>query len=115
MSIAWEDVTAFASELSEVDENAQDDIVAYVNETLDPAKLGGEGSQRLRMARIYLAAHLGAMVDKGANGPAIMEMEGPVSRQYKAFTSGATLHETAYGRRYAEILRGSLARAPFVL
>lgn len=110
--IQWADVTAIASELSGLGPEAQEMILAFVNESLEPDKLGGEGSARLRLARVYLAAHLGALVGAGSNGPVTMEQEGPVMHQY---ARGVGLDETSYGRRYREIVRTSAARLPWVL
>ena len=112
--IDWDNVTAFAPELSDVALTAQADILSYVNEELNVERLGGEDSVKLKLARVNLAAHLGTLAlpnRAGAHGPTIMEMEGPVMRQY---TAGSGLEETAYGRAFRSIVRNSAARGPFV-
>lgn len=115
--IVWADVLGIASTLSAVPSAAQTAILAYVNDTIAPGKLGVEGSSRLHLARCYLAAHLGTMTNRagaGASGPVTMEQEGPVMRQFAPGTAAIDFKETVYGRRYVEIVRTSKARAPFI-
>jgi uncharacterized protein DUF4054 len=123
VGIAWEDVIAIASELADLNEDAQDMILAYVNDWVQPIPFGGEASSKLRLARAYLAAHYGSLTSQGGStsaGPVISETVGDISRTYAsgvstALSSGdALLDSTVYGKNYRALLRGSLARLPFV-
>lgn len=123
-AIAWEDVTAHASDLTTLDESAQDDVLAYVNDNVDPAKFGGETASRLKLARIFLAAHLGTVIlRKGTPtaGPVTSETVGEVSRTYGLFAgatpgSGVDLSTTGWGREYLALIRRTAAsRGPLVL
>lgn len=113
--IGWNDVVALAPELAEIDPAAQEFILSHVNNTLNASLLGGEGSPKLRLARMYLAAHYGVMNGKSAAGPVTLEMEGPVMRQFAAWQGAEVLRETGYGRAFSTLVRGSAARAPWVL
>lgn len=118
-AITWSDVTAHASDLSAVAAGAQTDVLAYVNEMVDPAKLGGETSSRYRLARIYLAAHLGTVSLKrgaAAAGPLISETVGEVTRMY-GFSAAAAgdIASTGWGREYLALIRRTAAsRGPLV-
>lgn len=100
---------------------AQTDILAYVNTTLAVRVFGGEESPKLRLARIYLAAHYAT-----ASGPSAAGLSGVVtsesvgigsaSRSYAApNASSSAWGSTSYGRLYAELLRTTSARFPRVL
>ncbi len=115
--IAWSDVTAFASELSTVDSGAQTDILAYVNDTLSPKAFGGEASPKLRLARIYLAAHVGTLSQSGGSakaGALTSETADDISRTYAAgvIANPSDWNSTSYGQLYAAIVRTSRARLP---
>ena len=119
--IAWADVTAFASELSSVDVATQTDILAYVNAALAPDAFGGEASARLRIARIYLAAHHGALsLRSSAAGPVVSRSEGDLSVTYgyslaSAASGDPLLDSTEYGKLYRQLVRTTAAlRGPFV-
>lgn len=120
--IAWSDVTGIAAELTTVSLSAQTDILAYVNENVDPRKFRGEDSSRYRLARIFLAAHFGTMHLRQGNppaGPVVSETEGPLSRSYGVVSDGmmssAKLMATGWGREYQGLVsRSGAARAPLV-
>lgn len=118
VNIVWPDVLAIAPELSTLSTQAQDDILAHVNFALDPKVFGGVNHPKYRLARIYLAAHLGSTSRsgaQGASGPVTSESVGSISRSYgfsQASTTG--LSGTAYGRQYDELLMSSVARVPLV-
>jgi hypothetical protein len=122
-AIVWADVTAHASDLSTVSAGAQTDVLAYVNDTVDPDKLGGEASARYRLARIYLAAHFGTVVLAQGTppaGPVTSESVGGVSRTYGvaagASGSASEIASTGWGREYLALIRRSAAsRGPLVL
>jgi hypothetical protein len=122
-SIIWTDVTAHAPELvtAAVSVAAQADILAYVNDALDVTMFGGETAARTKMARIYLAAHLGTIDSQGstgATGAVIGESIGGLSVQYASNSPAGTdplYDKTPYGQAFRSIVRGSKARGPFVL
>ncbi len=120
-AIDWTDVEALAPELSVVSTDGQDFILAYVNEALDLSIFGGEESPKLRLARIYLAAHFGKLSSSGGSmvaGPVISETVGDISRSYaNLFSSGAgNFTGTAYGDLYMELVRTcARARVPMVI
>ena len=115
-AVVWTDVTSHAPALASVVSGAQTDILAYVNAVIDPSILDGEAGARTKLARIYLAAHLGTVGKRGsAGGPLTSESAGGISRGYGALMTGALLDETGFGRSYREIVRTSRARGPRVL
>lgn len=117
-SIAWSDVLTQGAELSAVHATAQTDILAHVNTTLHVEDWGGEASPKLRLARIYLAAHFGALQilaggGSGAAGPVTSESDGRLSRSYGwagAMSGGDPLYDlTKYGRSYRTLMRPTFA------
>lgn len=116
-SIAWSDVTVSAPELSAYPLAGQADVLAFVNVELDVSLFDGEDSPRLKMARVYLAAHLATMASRGSGGagPVTMEQAGGLMRQYANLTIRTSLESTGYGNLYLMILRTSRARWPVVL
>lgn len=104
--IAWTDVTAFAAGLSAVDVLAQTDILAHVNVVLDVEMFGGEDAPKTRLARIYLAAHMGSSISQaasGASGPVIEQKMGQSSLKFASAASGQGLASTAWGRLYEQL------------
>lgn len=118
-AITWSDVTAHASDLTAVSAGAQTDALAYVNEMVDPDKLGGETSSRYHLARIYLAAHFGTVSLKNGTppaGPVTSESVGDISRSYGISAgAGEDIASTGWGREYlALVRRAAAARGPLV-
>lgn len=119
-AIVWADVVALAPEVNAIDDAAKADIIAYVNVALTVANFGGEDHPKTRLARIYLAAHLAAMLRRGvtgggAAGPLVSHSAGGMSRSYAVMSSGSALSSTSYGSMYEELARTSLGRLPFTL
>lgn len=119
-AIVQADVTAFAPELAtKLGASAWTDVLLYVNE-LDLTYLT-ETDQVTRMARIYLAAHIGTMSWRGgsaAAGPLTGEAVGGVRRSYgliSMMTTQTALGSTRYGQMYLDILTMSFAHGPLVL
>lgn len=120
--IAWADVLGTASELSTVSDEAQFNILAHVNTALDPDYFGGEGHPSLRLARIFMAAHIATNAKNGASGaagPVISETLGPASRTYgwsgaSSLTGFKELDSTPYGKQLRTLMRASPNRGPFV-
>lgn len=122
--IIWADVTAIATELTSIDGAARVYILAYVNGPgVNPDILDGESGPMTRLARIYLAAHIGSGVGKGASGSAggavTSESAGGLSRSYAAPplppTTPGSHASTDYGRRFDDIIGNSLGRIGFVV
>lgn len=119
--IIWADVTALAPELTRVADAARVFILSHVNGPgMDPASFDGEDGFTTRMARIYLAAHFGAGVGKGAagvSGPVNSESMGGLSRSYGSAmpTPKDAWGSTAYGRQYEAMVNTSLARLFIVM
>jgi hypothetical protein len=117
-AIVWQDVVALQPSLSEVSIAAQMIILAHVNEDLDPAAFGGDGSARYHLARVYRAAHLGEMNLRmanggGAGGEVSSETIGTsaITLSYAAGGSGDdSFRETAWGRAYLTLLDESPLR-----
>lgn len=116
--ITWRDVVGVASELASVDEEVQFNILAYVNGALAVDEFGGEGSAMLKLARVYLAAHMATIgpASSGAAiaGPVISESAGGLSRTYALVGSVTTgsFDSSSYGRAFSDLVRRSTARAP---
>lgn len=118
--ITWNDVLAHAPELTSVSNAARTDLLDYVNRDIDPELFDGETGPKTKLARIYLAAHLGAGVAASGGSTSVgsitAETAGGLSRSYgqPASLSVASLGSTSYGQAYLQILRSSAARVPFV-
>lgn len=120
-AIAWSDVTALAPELTTVSVLAQAMILAYVNDVIDFSIFrGGEDGATVKLLRVTLAAHAGAMGLAGSGGwvgAIAAESEGEVSRQYATSSPAGTdplLDKTPYGQMYRSLINASPARAGFV-
>lgn len=118
-SITWAEVEVFAPELSEVEDDAQDLILEYVNSILNVSVLGGESAPQLKLARIYLAAHFGTGVGTGDSDDQEVASEsmGGLTRSYvtsQTMSLGA-LNSTSYGRQYLQIVQQSVPRGPLVV
>lgn len=107
-SITWDNVTAFAPELSTVDAAAQTDILAHANAAFYVDAFDGEDGPALKLVRIFYAAHLGTMTGTGAAGGVVTsESAGGLSRSY-AVGAGAgfdDLNLTAYGKTVRGMMR----------
>jgi hypothetical protein len=117
--ITWDDVIVIASELADVAEGAQDIILAYVNGALSVSMFKPAA---LKLARIYLAAHIATVTaedgDGAAIGPVISESVGGISRTYAAIsavTRGDGFDATSYGQTFGFLVRTSRARLPRVI
>ena len=123
-AITWNDVVAHVSGLTgaAVSTTAQADILSLVNTTLNVTGWGGETSPRLKLARVYLAAHYGTLAAEGAFGPAGPAKEEEVGDlrvvyAVPALTGGDPLLDTtAFGRAYRALARNTpKLRAPCVI
>lgn len=116
--ITWAMVVNHASELSAIGVDAQNDILAHVNTTLKPSVFGGEESGKLKLARIYLAAHFGTIEKARGSvvGPVVSSSAGGLSRSFAVVQGSSNDYDsTPYGKQYAALLKTTLARLPFVL
>lgn len=119
-AIEWPNVVDFAASLANVPTGAQDAILAYVNTTLAVATFGGEESPKLRLARIYLAAHMGEVLKRDGIGGAITgETVGAdsISFSYTAPIKGAieSLETTSWGLEFQRLTNSTIARLPVVV
>ena len=118
--IAWDDVVNLAPDLSGVSYGAQDLILEYVNDALAVDQFGGEDALSLKMARIYLAAHMAVLertAASGSPGQVVSESVGGLSRTYASSSSGAAtgFAATSYGRAYLDIVHRSMGRVMVAL
>ncbi len=120
--ITWADVIAIAAELEDVPDPARAIILAHVNGSLNEAVFSNPGS--FRLARIYLAAHVGTYSMPGGGGGESLgavtsESVGGITRTYEAIaasSSDSNLDATGYGSTYRSILRMQpRARLPRVI
>ena len=115
-NIQWSDVTALQANLSAVDPAAQMIFLAHVNEDLNPAAFGGDGSPRYHLARCYLAAHLGELERRrgGASGSVQSKTIGTssITLSYASAMSSSedVLRTTSWGGMYADMLAASPLR-----
>jgi hypothetical protein len=106
-----------------VSAGAQTDILAHVNTTLVVAEFGGESAAKLKLARIYLAAHFGTFALDDAAGTAgaiTSEKAGDLSRDYGADSlaaafDGSDYGATVHGQSFVALVRSTPARAPLLL
>lgn len=119
-AILWTDVTGtFPNDtlLLNLPVVAQTDVLAYVNTVLSVEFFGGDGT-KLRLARIYFAAHMGyteALRGQAGTitGPLIGESLGFATRNYASTIVGlrATSHaSTNYGQLFDDLVRSSPMR-----
>lgn len=119
-SITWADVLTMAPELSTVSAGGQTSILAYVNGALNVDEfVDGEDGAQLKLARIYLAAHLGTLALPDVSGASssivTSESAGPLSRSYAQLSTSEAQSLTSYGSFFSELIRRTPARAPIVL
>ena len=119
-TVTWQMVAALGPELAAVtDVLTHALILDFANTGLNPAAFGGEASPRLRLARIYFAAHFatgGPLGDgSGETGPVTAEAIGGLSRQFGLpFAQWGIFGTTSYGRKFLALVEGSYVRGPFV-
>lgn len=112
-NVVWQDIEALQSNLSTVSAAAQMIFLAHVNEDLNPAAFGGEGSPRYHIARCCLAAHLGELERRKGAKEASSKTIGTssITIAYAAGqSSGDALLQTSWGAQYAEMLSASPLR-----
>jgi hypothetical protein len=117
-AIAWSDVTGFASGLTAVGAGARTDILNWVNnEGLSAANFGGEDSYRYRLARIYLAAHLGELALPQTASDAVASKtvsRDSLSVTYASATTPDLLIATQWGGLLKDLIEASPAAVGFV-
>ncbi len=115
--IAWSDVIALAPALSVVASTWQDIIVSYVNDTLSPDIFGGEESAKYKVARVYLAAHMGLIWKKKGEVTGAVTSD-DVSADAMRISYGKvddlakSLDLTFFGKEFQRIQGGTRARFP---
>lgn len=116
-AIEWHEVVDHYPALSTFDVHAGDDVVAFVNETVNVDAFGGEDSYKTKLARIHLAAHFAAIASTSAlsGGPVKRRRVGDIEEEFATSSSPSDsegMTQTAGGRAYLALLRSSLARVP---
>lgn len=116
-AITWTDVTTLIPSMSAITVGAQGVYLAHVNVALDVRLFCGEEDPRLKMARIYLAAHFaasdtlaGASGGAGISGPLTSESAGSLSHSYGSTAGGSGFGSsgygsTAWGRLYLTLIK----------
>ena len=91
--ITWEDAVAHYPSLVSVDEDAQDDLLAFVNEgALSASVFGGADSARYKLARIHYLAHIIETQGRaGAGGPIVSKT---ISAESLSVTYGSAASST---------------------
>lgn len=113
--ISWDDVTAIATELEGFNSDAQQLILDFVNEMFDASLFK---PTQLKLARIYLAAHLATMSGQGGDmtaGPVISETVGGITRAYANVATGGQFVGSSYADALQLLLNTSCARLPRVI
>ena len=115
MGIQWSDVELVDASLDVVEAGARALILEYVNEVLSVTRLGGKDAKKTRIARVYMAAHLGEMWrrknDRTAESADVQSetISGDsFSVSYAANPTGPdadSLDETSHGRTFKAIAR----------
>lgn len=119
--ISWSDVVAFAPSLVNAPLTVQTSILAYVN--LFPAGFWGNGDDdapKLRLARIYYAAHaeLFRRRQAGAAGEIASESVGVDSLStsyFSAATLESALQSTSFGQQFLQLRSTCAGRIGFVV
>lgn len=122
-AIVWADVTNLVASLSTVPGGAQTEILAQVNAAVNAAKLGGEDAKKTKLARIYLAAHMGELERLAATDPTGQAGGAVSSKRLTADgfqvdysqldTSAESLQTTTHGRAYLSLIRRSACGVGF--
>lgn len=118
VAIIKQDVLEYAPELAKVSDVTWQFVVAFANGMTSLGIGGGEDGPLLRLCRILLAAHYGAVSQRGASGatgPVTSEAAGAVRRSYGLValaSSDASLGSTGYGHQFLGLLSMSLANGP---
>lgn len=100
-TIIWADVVSIAPELEELDPGAADDILAVANTRWKSADTGASAS-RVRLARMFYAAHLGSMAGSSGEGVVKSDSVGGVAVTYADGGAAGADYEGSY----REIIRG---------
>src|SRR5262245_46170114 len=118
-AITWEDVVAHAPELRPVHSRAQLHYIALVTDVtnLRADLLGGEGTTKRTLARVYLAAHLATMDRRRGIGGAVTATSlGDASRNFAMPTGWRLeLEQTSYGLNFLALARTTAARAGLLI
>lgn len=107
-SLVWSDIVACAPYLSTVAAPMQTLILAEVNTTLDEAVFGGPNAPKLNLARVYLGAHMGTLLQRGILaaaggpiGPVSASTASKLSRSYAVPAAKLTAHaSTVWGQLF---------------
>lgn len=111
-AILWSDVVTVDASLASTAVALQTEILAYVHEVVGVHSLGGEESHRLKLARIYLAAHMAVIAkqigDGQATGPVTSRSIGGISKSWLApQMTDDGLQRTGHGSLYLFVVRNA--------
>lgn len=112
-AITWSQVVLLAPELETLPSGTQDLILDYVNQTLPVGPWGGEDGPKIKLGRIYLAAHMGSLTASGTGGLGqITEVaEGDVITRFaEAAKNASSLDQTSYGQEFKRLGRTTSSR-----
>jgi len=114
-TLTWDEVVLIAPDLASLTVDQQNAILADVELQVSESAFGA----KYNLACKYLAAHLGTLYRRGAegaSGPVASERVGSVSRTYAVAKSAATgFGATAYGVQFEALARQLPIRAGAVL
>jgi hypothetical protein len=85
-----------------------------VNAQVAVSLYGGESAPGLKLARVFLAAHIASASRLGSGGQLIASSAGGLSRSFAPVMSKSQLALTQYGQLYLALLP-PVARGPQVL
>lgn len=123
-AITWANVVDFEALVSSVPVNAQNAILAYVNEHVNINAFDGEEGSDTRLARIFLAAHLGLGavpgIGGGVGGGPVASISGGdgLAVSYAVPMTSANdgdLAGTTWGRKYQSLVRRTPGARAWVL
>lgn len=121
-AIVWADVTNLVASLSAVPPAAQFEILTTVNAVVNAARLGGEDTRKTKVARVYLAAHMGELERRAAADAqgSFTQVAGKqltadgFKLDFTSLTSDDSLAETTHGRAYMSWIKNSACAVGFV-
>lgn len=117
-AIVWSDVTDIAAQLATVAAGAQTMILEFVNTEAIDIRLFklGEDSKKLKLMRVYLAAHLGSLAPRVGIITSESELDLSIGYTIPPLPPGGDpfWFLSSYGQAYSAMVNSTPARLPFV-